>query len=266
MSTLLAWLQEPEVRGCSVDGIDRFRAHRQVLDRKPAIRDVFGEFHRCFAALDARYLQGSGTVIELGAGVYPVRETLPAVLATDLVAAQHLDRALDAQAMALPDSSVRAFYLQNSFHHFPEPERFFAELERTLVAGGGAVLIEPAAGPLASWLYPRLFASEGYDKRALDWETAVAGPMSGANQALSYLIFDRDLARFQLAHPDLEIVHRDVLGNWLRYLLSGGLNFRALVPGWMMSAVAGLEWLLSPMRNALGLHRVLVLRKRANSR
>jgi SAM-dependent methyltransferase len=191
-----------------------------------------------------------------------VRESYPQVLATDVVAAPHLDRTLDAGAMDLADASVRAFYLQNVFHHFPDPARFFAELERTLVPGGGAILIEPHDGLLASLLYPRLFASEGYDKDAPGWTTPVGGPMSGANQALSHVVFDRDRARFAAQFPHLEIVHEDVAGNWLRYLLSGGLNFRPLVPAVLAPMVEAFEWLLRPLRGVFGLHRILVLRRR----
>jgi SAM-dependent methyltransferase len=263
MAELPAWLQEPEVVGCPVDGPERLLAHRRVLLRKKMIRGVFREFHREFAALDARFLSGPGEVIELGAGVYPVKESFAHVVATDVVMAPHLDRELDAQAMALDDGSVHAFYLQNVFHHFPDPSAFFRELERTLAPGGGAILFEPAAGPLARWLYPRLFASEGYDCAAPDWRTPVGGPMSGANQALSHLVFDRDLARFQAEHPLLEVVHRDVLPNYVRYLASGGLNFRPLLPGFLDGALKGVEWVLSPLRHALGLHRVVVLRRRA---
>jgi len=262
---LLARLQEPEVADCPVDGLARFEAHRTVLRRKAMIRDVFNEFHACFTTLDQRFFQGSGLVVELGAGVYPVSETVPGVLATDVVDAPHLDRVLDAGAMDLADASVRAFYLQNVFHHFPEPSRFFAELQRTLVPGGGAILIEPASGALASLLYPRLFATEGFDKKAASWETPVGGPMSGANQALSHLVFDRDIARFERDFPGLEVVHRDVLRNWPRYLLSGGLNFRPLLPSWLAPVVRAGEWLLSPLRGLLGLHRVIVLRKRTGA-
>jgi SAM-dependent methyltransferase len=159
------------------------------------------------------------------------------------------------------DASVRAFYLQNVFHHFPEPERFFAELERTLVPGGGAILVEPHDGPAASLLYPRLFASEGYDKRAPGWDTPVGGPMSGANPALSHLVFDRDLERFERQFPRLQVVHREVAGNWLRYLVSGGLNFRPLVPDALARLVSGVERALRPVRRVAGLHRILVLRK-----
>ena len=262
MSAFLDRLREPEVEAMPVDGPERLAAHRRVLERKPMIRGVFVDFHRLFAELDATMLRGQGQVIELGAGVYPVKESYPHVLATDVVAAPFLDRTLDAGDMDLADGSVRAFYLQNVFHHFPDPARFFAELERTLVPGGGAILIEPNDGLLASFLYPRLFASEGFDKTAPGWTTDVGGPMSGANQALSHVVFDRDLARFTQQFPGLEIVHRDVAGNWLRYLLSGGLNFRQLWPAALAPVVSGIEWLLRPLRRVLGLHRVIVLRRR----
>lgn len=262
MASLIDKLQEPEVLGCPVDGPERLLAHRVVLMRKRTIRDVFNEFHQLFRRLDRRYFRGDGLTVELGAGVYPVNESFPEVLATDIVMASHLDRQLNAQQMDLPDRSVRAFYLQNVFHHFPEPRAFFAELDRTLVPGGGAILIEPAAGPVAGLVYPRLFASEDYDKNATQWQTAVSGPMSGANQALSHLIFDRDLIRFEAENPGLEIVHRDVLPNYLRYLISGGLNFRSLLPGWFSPLLKAMEWALLPARSLLGLHRVIVLRKR----
>ena len=262
MGRLLEYMREPEVAGCPVDDFTRFVAHRTVLQRKLMIRGVFDEFHKIFANLDHQYLSGHGLVIELGAGVYPVRETIPGVVATDVVPDAHLDFVLDAGKMDLGDSSVRSFYLQNVFHHFPKPEKFFDELQRTLVPGGGAILIEPAAGPFAAWLYPKLFTSEVYDKNAKDWEAPVSGPMSGANQALSYLVFDRDIKRFEKDNPELEIIYRDVLDNWLRYLLSGGLNFKALFPGsgiWFLRIV---ERTFSPLRRIFGLHRVIVIRKR----
>ncbi len=262
MSAWLDKLQEPEVAGCGVDGSERFDAHRAVLRRKAMIREVFDEFHALFNQLDARFLSGKGGVVELGAGVYPVRETIPDVLATDVVSAPHLDRTLDAEAMDLADASVHAFYLQNVFHHFPHPSRFFRELARTLVPGGGAILIEPHDGAFAAWLYPRLFASEGFDKRADSWDAEVEGPMSGANQALSHLVFDRDLARFEQLHPELEVVHRDVVPNWIRYLASGGLNFRPLAPAAAIGVLRFVETVLSPLRRYLGLHRVIVLRRR----
>ncbi|MGV8941727.1 MAG: methyltransferase domain-containing protein [Lysobacter sp.] len=255
-------LYEPEVSGCAVDGPQRLNAHRTVLLRKKMIRSVFDEFHRQFHELDSRYFSGDGLVVELGAGVYPIKESFPYVVATDIVPAPHLDRQLNAQDMDLGDKSVHAFYLQNVFHHFPCPDEFFSEASRTLESGGGVIMIEPAAGFMAGFIYPRLFATEGYDKNALGWQTPIGGPMSGANQALSHLVFDRDIARFTARYPELEVVHRDVLPNYLRYVVSGGLNFRSLLPDFFSPLLKLVEWILWPARSWLGLHRIIVLRKR----
>src|SRR4029079_19117303 len=164
---------------------ERIYAHARILARKPLLRDVFIDLHKNMRELDERHFGAApGLRIEIGAGVAPMRGTYPDVLATDVVLALVRERVLDAQAMDLPEWGVRAIYGQNMFHHLPEPRRFFDELVRVLHPGGGAILIEPFHGPFPSLLYPRLFRSEGFDKRSLTWEADINGPMSGANQAL----------------------------------------------------------------------------------
>ena len=165
--------------------------------------------------------------------------------------------------MSLRDGSVRVVYAQNAFHHFPAPERFFAELERVLSPGGGAILLEPYYGPAASFIYRRLFRTEGFDKAYPAWETPVAGPMNGANQALSYIVFVRDRAQFASRFPALQIVHQQPVDSYLRYLVSGGLNFRQLLPDAFIPLLRLLERGLAPLHRMLALHHVVVLRKLA---
>lgn len=227
------------------------------------LRDVFVEFHHGFRRLADRYFKVQGLEVELGAGIAPMRNSYPEVLATDIVATETLDMALDAEAMRLDDQSVRAFYGQNCFHHFPHPERFFTELERTLKIGGGAILIEPFHGPFAAFLYKRLFRSEGFDKHFPSWETPSTGPMNGANQALSYIVFVRDRQAFERKHPGLEIVHQEICGNYLRYLISGGLNFRQLLPDALIPVLKVVEKLLYPVRRLMALHHIVVIRRRS---
>lgn len=255
-------LAQPGLDAVAIDGEERMRAHQRVLARKPMLRDVFRDLHREMRELEERWFGDTpGGRVEIGAGVAPMRDTFPDVLATDVVAASWVDRVLDAQAMDFADGSLRCVYGQNTFHHLPEPRRFFAELQRAVHPGGGAVLIEPFHGPLASLMYPRLFASEGYDKAAPAWETPMDGPMSGANQALSYLVFERDRDAFAREFPKLRIVEARPLTSALRYLLSGGLNFRQLVPGWAAGALRGVEGALSPLARFWALHHVIVLRR-----
>jgi len=149
----------------------------------------------------------------------------------------------------------------NCFHHFPDPSRFFDELTRVLVPGGGCVLIEPFHGWVATRFFRRLFDSETFDKTQGPW-TSDSGVMEGANQALSYIVFSRDLDRFHQRHPTLKVVEQRPLHNYIRYLLSGGMNFRSLAPAFMSTPLRLFETAISPLSRWLALHHVIVIRKK----
>jgi SAM-dependent methyltransferase len=261
MRRLLDFLRDPLLDGMDVDGEKRLELHRKMLAKKRMLRGAFTEFHHLFRKLEQRFLIGKGIEVELGAGVSPMRDSYPEVLATDIVYTPHLDRVINAEAMDLVDNSVKAIYGQNCFHHFPHPDQFFKELDRVLVPGGGAILLEPYYGPFASFMFKRLFRTEGFDKTYPSWETPAAGPMNGANQALSYIVFVRDRAQFELKHPSLKIVQQQPAGNYLKYLLSGGLNFRQLLPDSFTGSIGLLEKLISPLNRWIALHHVIVIRK-----
>lgn len=262
MKGLRGFLLDPSLKMLDVDGPERHQLHSRVLERKQMLKDVFVAFHHTFHRLADRYFKVAGVEIELGAGVAPMRNSYPEVLATDVVFDVHLDRMLDAESMDLCDHSVRAFYGQNCFHHFPHPELFFTELHRTLKSGGGVILIEPYYGLFGAFLYKRLFKSEGFDMNFESWETPSTGPMNGANQALSYIVFVRDRAVFERKFPMLEIVHQEVCDNYLRYLISGGVNFRQLLPDALITLIKKIEILLRPVRKFFALHHVVVIRRK----
>lgn len=261
MRWLIELLRDPLLDGMDVDGKRRLELHRKMLENKPMLREVFTEFHHLFRKLDQQFFTTKGAEIELGAGVSPMRDSYPDVLATDIVPAPHLDKVLNAEAMDLPDNSVRAFYGQNCFHHFPHPDKFLCELERVLATGGGVILLDPYYGPFASYFFKRLTRTEGFDKSYPSWDTPATGPMNGANQALSYIVFVRDLAELERKHPTLKIVHEQRVGNYLKYIVSGGLNFRQLLPNGMTGAINIIEKLLWPFNRWFALHHVIVIRK-----
>jgi len=265
MRRFFDFLTDPLLAEMDVDGMSRLNLHRIMLERKRMLRDVFTEFHHLFKKLDQQLFSGNGIEVELGAGISPMRDSYPNVLATDIVDAPHLDKVINAEAMDLADNSVRAIYGQNCFHHFPHPDAFFFELERVLIPGGGAILLEPYYGPFASFLFKRISRTEGFDKKSPSWETPDAGPMNGANQALSYIVFVRDRLELERKHPSLEIVHEQRIDNYLKYLLSGGLNFRQLLPDTMTSPVSFIEKLLKPLNFWLALHHIVVIRKKTTS-
>lgn len=262
VDAVLSRLQEPRLAGLDVDTSDLLEVHRQVLAEKPVMRAVFAEFYDRCMAIDRAYGRGDGARIEIGAGSSLFGERYPEVMATDIKPHPHLDRVLDAQAMDLDAASARAVFGINCFHHLPDPMAFFGELDRVLVPGGTTVLIEPYYGPVAAAFYARLFETEGFDRAQATWQDDGRSIMQGANQALSYIVFRRDRALFEQRCPTLEVVVEEPLTNWPRYLLSGGLNFRQLVPSRSAPLLSALERLLAPAARWLALHHVVALRKR----
>jgi SAM-dependent methyltransferase len=256
-------LAEPRLAGVDVDSDDRVELHRRILGEKKMIRQVFEEIYRLCTDLDERYFTGAGRRVELGAGASLMKEFIADIVVTDIKPARHLDLVLDALDMPFPDGSVRAFYGLECFHHLSRPEDFFRELSRTLAPGGGCILIEPYHGPVARRLYTRLFDSEGFDPEQKEWSAPEKemGPMRGANQALSYVVFTRDRRIFDARYPDMKLVVERPLNNYLRYLASGGLNFRPLLPAALAPLLKLGELALAPVNRIFALHHVIVLRK-----
>jgi hypothetical protein len=257
-------LAEPRLAEMDLDGTERIDVHNRILSEKRMLQSVFREFYDFCREIDDHVLSGDGQRIELGSGTGFIKSWYSDVLTTDIVGAEHLDMVLDAENMGLPPSSVRAFYGINFFHHLPHPGRFFDSLQSALVPGGGCVLIEPYFGPGATAFFSRLFDSEGYDKSVRSWDTEEEnqGPMTKANQALSWVVFSRDRDRFNAEYPGLEIVCLRRFHNYMRYLLSGGLNFRALLPGFCTPVLRLAETLLAPIDHPWALHYAIVIRKR----
>jgi SAM-dependent methyltransferase len=263
MGTLRRWLHEPRVRDIDVDDNALLSLHGAILRGKPMLRSAFETFYRDMARLCDRHFRVDGLEVELGSGAGFFKEVRPRLITSDIRDAAHLDMRLDAQAMSLDDASTRCVYAINVFHHLPDPERFFSELARVLRPGGGCILIEPHAGFASALLHKHLHNDEHFDPNATGWRTSeIAGPLSGANQAMAHIVFTRDLARFQRFYAGrLELVERGYELNGLRYLLSGGLNFRQLLPNFMSWPLALLERLAYPFARYWTLHQVIVLRK-----
>jgi len=257
-------LAEPRLADVDINSDRVLEIHRQILMEKPMMRNVFREFYNLCIDRDTKLFTAEGSRVELGAGVSFFKEIHPEIVSTDIKSTPWLDRVLDAHEMDLPDNSVRAFYAINCFHHLPDADRFFQEMLRTLRPGGGCVLIEPFHGPVASRFYERIFDSETFDKTQAEWKYEVRGVMDGANQALSYVVFKRDLNIFIEKYPQLEVVEQKVIPSYLRYLLSGGLNFRQLLPSFLEPVIKLFEFLLTPVHCLLGLHHYIVIRKQSD--
>lgn len=262
---MLKYLKYRELSNINPDSEELITFHRDILLNKRIISNVFKEFYDLSYTLYKKYTLSSdeGKLIEIGSGSSLFKYYYPEVISTDIKSHKYNDMSLDAQNMNnIEDSSINCFFAINCFHHFPEPDKFFAELNRTLKSGGTCIIIEPYYGMLGNFLYKRMFETESFDKNQKDWSYIVDGPMVGANQALSYIVFRRDKMVFSTKYPNFEIVDERIINNYTRYLLSGGLNFKQLVPNFMEKPLIALEFLLKPFSKIFALHHIVVIRKK----
>lgn len=245
------------------DSDEFLSVHHAILESKPMMKHVFEELYDTCLALDKRFFtQRNQKRVEIGAGVSFIKERDATVITSDIKSAPNLDMVVDALNMPFEKNSISALFALNCFHHLPDPTLFFQELDRVLAPGGGCVLIEPYHGPVASVFYKNLFDSETFDKGQSTWINYNQGVMNGANQALSFIVFKRDLKKFQAQFPNLEVVENRVFNNYLRYLFSGGLNFKQLVPSQLEFVLKFAEWILYPLNTILGLHHYIAIRKK----
>jgi SAM-dependent methyltransferase len=256
------WLTEPMLQGLDPNGADMTVAHRQVLRKKTLLRRVFERFYRECRTLDLRYFGNCpGVRIEIGSGAGFIKDVFPDMLTSDIKLLPFVDLVTRTEHLPFADHSVRALYALNVFHHLPDPRAFLHELMRVLHPGGGAVLLEPYYGPVAQWFFKRLHALEGFDMHILDWKTAHnTGPMTHANQALSYVVFTRDRDMLHQEFPHLEVV-LDRPHTQVSYLLSGGVNFRQLIPDALTFIAMGADRFLTPLNPVIALQHTVVLRK-----
>jgi SAM-dependent methyltransferase len=200
--------------------LDAYRRAREVLARCPA----------------------TGLAVEMGSGGGFVKEVIPEMVTSDVLPYGGVDRVVDATAMPFDDGSVRLFFLLNVFHHIPDVERFLDEAVRCLVPGGRLFLVDQYPGWLAWWIL-KYAHHEPFDDRTPDWGFRSTGPLSGANGALAWIVFERDRARFEERFPSLRL-RRWAPGAPLAYWLAGGLRPVGLLPGAAYPAVAALDRLL----------------------
>ncbi len=247
------------------DSSELLEAHLEIIKSKKIIHNVFKEFYDICHNAKTKYLTPSDKkIIELGAGVSFIKDFYPNITTSDIKNYKGVDCVVNAQDMQFDNSEISCFYGINCFHHFPEPRKFFQELERTLEKGGGIVLIEPYYGWFSNILYKRVHKEEFFDKTQEKWETGQNNNqfMTGANQALSYIVFIRDKNTFEKEFPNLEIVETKVINNYIRYFVSGGVNFKQLVPNFLEKPIKFIEYLLTPLHKIFALHYVIVLRKK----
>jgi len=231
-------------------------ARRETLRCKRFLRRIYERWYEMLAASTPT---GEGRVLEIGAGPGFLAERIPGLIASDVLFAPPLDAVLDARCLPFAGGSLKAILMTDVLHHIPEPRRFFREAARCVRSGGVVAMIEPWRTPWSEFIYTHLH-DEPFDCRAGDWEFPVAGPLSSANGALPWIVFERDRQAFEREFPEWRVeAVRPMMP--LVYLLSGGFSRPALQPGFAFGFWSGAEALLAPWMRFCAMFALIVLKR-----
>lgn len=120
-------------------------------------------------------------------------------------------------------------------------------------------MIEPANSLWGRWIYQNFhhepFLPEG------DWTIPLSGPLSGANGALPWIVFQRDRRILEESFPELS-VKTIKYHTPFTYLVSGGVSFRQLLPDISYSFIKLVDQWSSKITSQLSMFMTIIVEKK----
>jgi SAM-dependent methyltransferase len=200
-------------------------ARRGVIRKNGFLRRIYEEWYRAIAdSIPA----GPGRVLELGSGAGFLRTYLPGLIPSEVFMCSDVEVVLDARRLPFRPASLKAIVMVDVLHHVPDARGFLQDAARCLRPGASIAMVEPWLSTWSRPIYAHLH-HEPFDPAARDWAFPDTGPLSGANTALPWIIFERDRLTFERDFPEFRIrALRPMMA--FRYLVSGGVSMRQLMP------------------------------------
>jgi SAM-dependent methyltransferase len=253
----MSFIVHPLIAGEKTGTPEWFIAQREMIRSKPAVRRCYNLWYAKLIS-DIQSVAQDGLVVELGSGSSYIKELMPDVITSDVVPGP-VDLVVDGRHLPFANNSVKALLLTHVFHHIPDVRRFLREAERVLVPGGVISMIDCAHTPLSRFFFGKIHP-EPYNHMDSNWDFQEGAHMMDSNQALTWIVFHRDLETFRREFPGLVYEGFEYLP-WFGYLLSGGVNLRSLVPPFAARAVEALDRMLKPLDFIGAIHWRLTIRR-----
>jgi len=229
-------LAHPATRDLSIDDPRTTERRREIIQSNRFLWRIYDEWYRMIAA---RIPQGAGGVVELGHGSGFLEKYIAGLITSEVFPCRGVHLVLDGRSLPFATAGLKALVMVNVLHHVPGTREFLGEARRCLRPGGCIVMIEPWVSTWARAIYPRLH-HEWFHPEADDWTFPAAGPLSGANGALPWIIFESQRRVFEAEFPEFEIATvRPIMP--FRYLVSGGVSLRQLMPSAMFPLWRGID-------------------------
>lgn len=252
------FLVDPRLKKLKIGTASRFAVQRELIRERPCVKRCYDLWYRLMLEDLSTTPDDSLGILEIGSGASYIKELNSAIITSDVVPGL-VDMVIDARKLPFADNSLRAIFLTHVFHHLPDVEAFLFEAERVLAPGGIISMVDETATPFAR-LFFDLVHPEPFDASSESWSYDSTGSEFDANQALAWIVFQRDRTRFERMFPRFRIERMQYLP-WLSYLLSGGVNLPSLIPRPLAPIFIKLDDWLSVINRWFAIHWHITVRK-----
>ena len=253
MDSIRKFLEHPLTKGIDIDDPLLTQLRKEVIKAKPFLNKIYHEWYSLLLNQES----SQKTILELGSGGGFIKEYSNKVITSDVLQIQGIDLVATAHSLPFAENTFDGIILTNVFHHIPQVEKFLLEANRCLNRGGKITMIEPWPNFWSRFMYKYLHAEPFNEKGS--WELSGDGPLSSANGALPWIVFERDRLIFEQKFPHLTIIKISSLMP-LIYLLSGGVGFRNFLPGWSYNFFRLLDRIFNLFKT--GMFSLIVIQKR----
>jgi SAM-dependent methyltransferase len=201
-----------------------------------------------------------GPVVELGSGAGFLSDQLARLITSEVFFCSNVRTVMDGTSLPFASQSLRAIVMTDVFHHIPNVNKFLNEADRCLVSGGKVIMVEPWVSTWSQWIYTNLH-HEPFLPHASEWEFPSSGPLSSANGALPWIVFNRDQKVFEEKFYNFNI---QIVSPFMpiRYLLSGGLTWPSVAPEWSFVFWQDFEKKLAPWMAKMAMFALIVIERK----
>ena len=255
---LRSGLSHPLSSGLDIDSIEKNILRSSIVHKKYFLKNIYHNWYQLI--IKSLPDDVNGQLLELGSCGGFFEEFVPDLIKSDILQIKDLDMVLDGGNLPFSKDSLKGIVMVNVFHHLPDIESFLADADSCVKPGGTIVMVEPWVTTWSRIMYG-LFHFEECRLNSKHWKSPEGGPMSGANLALPWIVFERDRRKFERKFPNWQIL-RIELHEPFCYLLSGGVSYKSLILPGLYNMCRRLEIVVKPWMHRWALFAAITLVKK----
>jgi SAM-dependent methyltransferase len=232
---LIKFFSHSKTRGIHIDDPILTQLRREIISEKAFLKKLYEEWY----AKVLKQLDDQKNVLELGSGGGFMADFISELITSEVIATKDVKMVVNACEMPFDDNQLSAIVMTDVFHHIPDVESFLKEATRVIRNKGKIIMIEPWRTPWSEVIYSN-FHSEPFDIHG-GWRLdSNIGPLSSANGALPWIVFERDKDKLISSYPAIKINNINLMMPF-SYLLSGGVSMKSFAPGFLYKPIRFIE-------------------------